>query len=206
VNATGLLALLLQYPDGEILDARDDIVAAVRESRASLHDQDPLIGFLSWWRDTPVYELQSSYVDTFDLGRRCSLHLTYCLFGDRRERGMALLRLKGRYKAHGLTITDVELPDFLPVMLDYAAMDADGEVLLGEHRVPLELLRAALHEERSQYEAVVAAVCSLLDPLTPEQEAQARQIAKDGPPMETVGLEPFAPPDVMPLVPGELRR
>jgi nitrate reductase delta subunit len=53
---------------------------------------------------------------------------------------------------------------------------------------------------------VVAAVCSLLDPLTAEQEAQARQIAKDGPPMETVGLEPFAPPDVMPLVPGELRR
>jgi len=206
VSETGLLALLLQYPDGEVLDARADIAAAVRESWASLHELDPMIGFLSWWRDTPVYELQSRYVDTFDLGRRCSLHLTYSLFGDRRERGMALLRLKRRYAAHGLTLTDAELPDFLPVMLDYAAMDPDGEVLLNEHRVPLELLRAALHEEQSEYEAVVAAVCSLLDPLTAEQEAQARQIAKDGPPMETVGLEPFAPPEVMPLVPGELRR
>jgi nitrate reductase molybdenum cofactor assembly chaperone NarJ/NarW len=206
VSETGLLALLLQYPDGEVLDARDDIVAAVHESWASLAEQDPLFGFLSWWRVTPAYELQSRYVDTFDLGRRCSLHLTYCLFGDRRERGMALLRLKRRYAAHGLTITEAELPDFLPVMLDYAAMDPDGEVLLNEHRVPLELLRAALHEEQSQYEAVVVAVCSLLDPLTAEQEAQARQIAKDGPPMETVGLEPFAPPEVMPLVPGELRR
>jgi len=206
VSDTGLLALLLQYPDGEVLDARDDIVAAVGESWASLPEQAPLIEFLSWWRDTPVYELQSEYVDTFDLGRRCSLHLTYCLFGDRRERGMALLRLKRRYRAHGLTLSDAELPDFLPVMLDYAAMDPDGEALLSEHRVPLELLRAALHEERSQYEAVIATVCSLLGPVTPEQEAQARQIAKDGPPMETVGLEPFAPPDVMPLVPGELRR
>jgi nitrate reductase delta subunit len=206
VSATGLLALLLQYPDGEVLDARDDIAAAVRESWPSLHEEDPIIEFLSWWRDTPVYELQSRYVDTFDLGRRCSLHLTYCLFGDRRERGMALLRLKRRYAAHGLTLTDAELPDFLPVMLDYAAMDPDGLVLLNEHRVPLELLRAALYEEQSRYEAVVVAVCSLLDPLTAEQEAQARQIAKDGPPMETVGLEPFAPPEVMPLVPGELRR
>lgn len=206
MSATGLLALLLQYPDGEVLDARDDIVAAVRESWASAPEQDSLMGFLSWWRDTPVYELQSSYVDTFDLGRRCSLHLTYCLFGDRRDRGMALLRLKHRYAMHGLTLTDAELPDFLPVMLDYAAMDPDGELLLGEHRVPLELLRAALHEERSQYEAVVATVCSLLGPVTQEQEAQARQIAKDGPPMESVGLEPFAPPDVMPLVHGDLRR
>jgi nitrate reductase delta subunit len=200
------LALLLQYPDGEILAARDDIVAAASESGVPVGSSEPLARFLAWWRDTPAYELQSTYVDTFDFGRRCALHLTYCLFGERRERGMALLQIKARYAVRGLSLSETELPDFLPVMLDYAASDPDGERLLGEHRVSLELLRAALHDERSPYEDVVAAVCELLGPATPEQLEQARKIAKDGPPMETVGLEPFAPPDVMPVVQGELRR
>ncbi len=201
-----LLALLLQYPDSEILDARDDIVAAVHESHSSLRDDQALSEFLSWWVATSEYQLQSAYVDTFDLGRRCALHVTYALFGDRRERGMALLRLKARYAAHGFALSDAELPDFLPVMLEYAAADADGDALLSEHRVPLELLRAALHEGHSPYEAVVAAACSLLGVLTEEERAQARQIAAEGPPMETVGLEPFAPPDIMPEMSGDLRR
>jgi nitrate reductase delta subunit len=201
-----LLGLLLQYPDDEILAARADIATACRARLVSPARTESLNDFLSWWAAAPPYDLQAAYVNTFDLGRRCALHLTYPLFGDRRERGMALLRLKHRYATHGFTLTDAELPDYLPVMLDYAAASPDGTAVLADHRVPLELLRGTLHESGNAYGAVVDALCELLSPLTQEQCAQVRRIAAEGPPMETVGLEPFAPPDVMPAMPGELRR
>jgi nitrate reductase delta subunit len=201
-----LLALLLQYPDTEILEARQDIAAACWTMLGVPARHEALDEFASWWVETPPYELQSTYVETFDLGRRCALHLTYPLFGDRRERGMALLRLKHRYATRGFTLSGTELPDYLPLMLEYAAADPDGEALLVEHRVPLELLRAALRDTASPYAAVVEVLSGLLGELTEEQRLQVGRIAAEGPPMETVGLEPFAPPDVMPAMPGELRR
>jgi nitrate reductase delta subunit len=198
-----LLALLLQYPDEEIMQARGEIVTATRELQELCVQDRALDGFLGWWAASPPYVLQATYVETFDLGRRCALHLTYPLFGDRRERGMALLRLKHRFATHGLSLRDGELPDFLPVMLEYADADPDGVALLIEHRVPLELLRAALGEAQSPYAAVVEAVCGLLGELTDTELVQVQRIAAEGPPMETVGLQPFAPPDVMPETAGE---
>ncbi|MGA2283247.1 MAG: nitrate reductase molybdenum cofactor assembly chaperone [Candidatus Dormibacteria bacterium] len=198
-----LLALLLQYPEVPILDAREEIVEAIRELAQQGLGELGQGSFVAWWLETPGWELQSAYVDTFDLGRRCSLYLTYPLLGDRRERGMALLRLKHRYALHGLELSDRELPDFLPVMLEYAASEPDGEALLAEHRVPLELLRAALDDLGSAYAAPVAAVCALLGPLSDADRDQAQEIAEHGPPMETVGLEPFAPPEVMPVDPTD---
>lgn len=198
-----LFALLLQYPDPEILDARAEIAEAIRTLPEPRHGEPGLNRFLAWWLETPGWELQATYVDIFDLGRRCSLHLTYPLFGDRRERGMALLRVKHRYVLHGLELNDRELPDFLPVMLEYAAGEPDGEALLAEHRVCLELLRAALEDLGSAYADPVASVCALLGPLSDAERDQAREIAEHGPPMETVGLEPFAPPEVMPAAPAD---
>lgn len=201
-----LLALLLQYPDDAILDGREDVRAACRAMEVEPPSGGTFRDFAAWWAETPEYSLQAAYVDTFDLGRRCALHLTYPLFGDRRERGMALLRLKHRYATHGFALGGTELPDFLPVMLEYAAADPDGEALLAEHRVPVELLRAALHDCASPYAAAVDLLCDLLGEPTDEQRAQVERIAAEGPPMETVGLEPFAPPDVMPAMHGEVRR
>ncbi len=201
-----LLALLLQYPDSEILAARGEIAEAVRSLGEPWLCEATFERFLSWWVAMPGWELQSTFVATFDLGRRCSLHLTYPLFGDRRERGMALLRLKHRYAAHGFELSNTELPDFLAVVLEYAASDPDGEALLAEHRVSLELLRAALEDAGDPYAAPVAALCSLLGPLSATEAARVQEIVRHGPPMEEVGLEPFAPPDVMPRGDGGMRR
>lgn len=201
-----LLALLLQYPDGEILAARGEIAEAARSLDEPCLGEAAFERFLSWWVGMPGWELQSAFVATFDLGRRCSLHLTYPLFGDRRERGMALLRLKHRYALHGFQLSAAELPDFLAVVLEYAASDRDGEALLAEHRVSIELLRAALEDAGDPYAAPVAALCTLLGPISAPEAERVHEIAQHGPPMETVGLEPFAPPDVMPRRDGEMRR
>jgi nitrate reductase assembly molybdenum cofactor insertion protein NarJ len=87
-----------------------------------------------------------------------------------------------------------ELPDYLPVVLEYAATGdlADGLALLQEHRAGVELLRLALHDVGSPYASVVEAVCALLPGPSPEDEAAARRLARTGPPQESVGLEPYA--------------
>ena len=104
--------------------------------------------FCEWWAGTGELELQQHYVETFDLHKRSGLYLTFYGEGDKRERGVALLRLKRLYRSAGLPLEGSELPDFLPAMLEFAAAApaGDGEIVLREHRAALELVRAGLHE------------------------------------------------------------
>ncbi len=134
-------------------------------------------------------ELAAHYVETFDLDRRCCLYLTYYADGDTRRRGASLAALKRRYRAAGWELMEDELPDFLPVVLEFAALDATGAEVLREHRVGLELLRAALERRGSPYALVVGAVCGTLPPATAEQRAEVRRLAAGGPPAESVGRQ-----------------
>jgi nitrate reductase molybdenum cofactor assembly chaperone NarJ/NarW len=137
-------------------------------------------------------ELQEDFVRTFDFDRRASLHLTYHTFGDRRQRGLELVKLKRRYAEAGLELRDAELPDYLPVMLEFAALDPErGEALLNEHRAALELVRARLHDRGSRYAEVLDRIVGALPRATRAQIARARRAAEEGPPAELVGLEPF---------------
>ena len=140
------------------------------------------------------------YVETFDLRRRASLHMTYYAHGDTRERGMALLRLKKLYRAAGLPLDSGELPDHLTVMLAFAALAPDGygEALLAEHRPAIELLRLSLHDLGSTYAHVLDAVAALLPALSVSERSEVARLARDGPPDEAVGLEPYGPPEAMP--------
>jgi nitrate reductase delta subunit len=187
-----LLSLLLQYPGEELLAARAELAGAADE---------PVARFVEWWAREPAGELQRAYVETFDFTRRNSLYLTYHVHGDRRQRGVALLRLKQRYAAAGLELLDGELPDYLPVMLEFAAFAPPdiGLAALAERRDAIELIRASLHRAGSPYALLLDAVAGLLPGLTGAQAARVRRLAAEGPPSEEVGLEPFAPPEVMPM-------
>ena len=135
---------------------------------------------------------QEEYCRTFDFDRRATLHLTYHTCGDRRQRGLELVKLKRRYAEAGLEPATGELPDYLPMMLELAALEpAAGEALLNEHRPALELVRARLHERGSPYADVLDAVVDALPRATRGQLARARRVAEEGPPTELVGLEPF---------------
>jgi nitrate reductase molybdenum cofactor assembly chaperone NarJ/NarW len=139
-------------------------------------------------------------VQTFDLKRRCGLYLTFYGLGDKRERGQALLRLRKLYRAAGLPQDGSELPDYLPLMLEFAAHAPDrrGERLLREQRPALELIRSALHDEHSPYAQLLDALAHLLGAPAQIDRARAARLAAQGPPGELVGLEPFAPLEVMP--------
>ena len=110
----------------------------------------------------PIMELQSWYVQEFDLSRRHALHLTYWTDGDTRRRGEVLAAIKQTYRDSGLLVDLAgELPDYLPMVLEFAAVGApaSGVALLNTYRASLELLRIGLAEDKLPQAGVVAAVC-----------------------------------------------
>jgi nitrate reductase delta subunit len=188
-----LLSVLLRYPDRRLVDARRELAAAAAGN-------PPLERFVGCLAASTQSELERRYVETFDLRRRSALYLSYYVHGDTRKRGMALLRLKRLYAAAGLELTSGELPDYLPLMLEFAALApaGAGETLLREYRPSLELLRASLRDADSPYADVLDVVCGGLPRLTALEREHVRRLAQDGPPDEQVGLQPFAPPEVVP--------
>jgi nitrate reductase delta subunit len=201
-----LCSLLLSYPDEELLGARDALRGAVADLPRSAA-ADSLGRFLDWWERTDSVEIAQHYVETIDLHKRSGLYLTFYSDGDKRERGSALLRLKRLYRAAGLPLEGTsELPDYLPVMLEFAAAASEGrgEIVLREHRAALELVRLSLRDLGSPYADLLDAICETLGAPSAAERALAGRLAASGPPQELVGLEPFAPPEVMPEV--EARR
>jgi nitrate reductase delta subunit len=194
-----LCSLMLSYPDEELLDARRELSGAVGELPAS-PARSALERFCGWWAGEASLTLQQHYVQTFDLDKRCGLYLTFYGEGERRERGQALLRLKRLYRTAGLPLEGTELPDYLPVMLEFAAAATPEQaaLVLSEQRAAIELIRLSLAERQSPYAHLLDAVCVQLVGLSAADRMGLEKLIAQGPPHELVGLEPFAPPEVMP--------
>ena len=110
--------------------------------------------------------------------------MTFYSHGDRRERGLVLLRLKKLYRAAGLPPDEAELPDYLPLMLEFAAA-ADperGDLVLREHRPALEVIRLSLHDRQSPYGCVLDAVCELVGGLSAAERLSLDRLLAQGPP------------------------
>ena len=200
-----LCSLLLRYPDVTLDAAAPELRAAVAELPRG-DAQEALERFFVWRDGTPAPARAEHYVEAIDLNKRSGLYLTFYSDGDKRERGSVLVRLKQLYRAAGLPLEGTELPDYLPVMLEFAATapGGRGEIVLRENRAALELVRAALHDLGSPYAHLLDAVCAAVGDASAAERALAGRLAAGGPPQELVGLEPFAPPEVMPA--AESRR
>ncbi len=193
-----IASVALRYPETDSMAGRADLVALAGSLPAG-RTTAGVRAFLSWWASQEPIALQEAYVETFDVHRRCSLYLSYYLYGDRRQRGQEFVRLKRLYESAGFRLAGRELPDYLPLVLEFAALEpSTGAAVLAESQVGLELLRAALQVSRSPWAAVVDAVCEGLPELDDAGAALVRRLVAEGPPGEQVGLEPFGPPEAMP--------
>lgn len=196
--ACAAMSLVLRYPSTDVLARRrelDEVLANLGDSPA----ESGVRRLLDWWLAIPDGELERTYVETFDLGKRCCLYLSWYLYGDRRQRGQEFVRLKHLVEVAGYRLAGRELPDFLPLLLEFAAREPEpGMSLLAEYGVGLELLAAALHDAESPYADALDAIRLGLPPLDRAGREVVRRLAAEGPPTESVGLEPFAPPEVMP--------
>jgi nitrate reductase delta subunit len=187
-----LAALLLEYPTADLLAMIPQLRAAAAEVGEPF--AVPLGRLIDHLAGSTLTELEATYVETFDLRRRCSLYLTYYAYGDTRKRGVALVEVKQAYRAAGWEVADEELPDHLAVLLELASADGGQETglrLLLTHRAGLELLRLALTDAGSPYAGALVAVCATLPPLEGEDREAVALLAAEGPPGEDVGLEPY---------------
>jgi nitrate reductase delta subunit len=102
-------------------------------------------------------------VETFDRGRSTSLHLFEHVHGDSRDRGPAMIDLVNTYAAAGLMLTEGELPDYLPVVLEFASTQppAQAKAFLGEIAHLVNSIFGALLARRSRYAAVMGALLDL---------------------------------------------
>ncbi|QXJ32218.1 nitrate reductase molybdenum cofactor assembly chaperone [Saccharolobus shibatae] len=112
-----LISLLLQYPDEETLNKLSEIIRSIREKGRGDPIMDLAMRFLS---EDPIM-LQEEYVQNFDLNQKFSLYLTAWELRDRRERGMRILELKKKIQEAGFKLPDKELPDYVPLLLEFMA-------------------------------------------------------------------------------------
>ncbi|MFD9789886.1 nitrate reductase molybdenum cofactor assembly chaperone [Streptomyces sp. NPDC059070] len=185
-------SLLLGYPGRTWTDRLHTVRTALEPVPGP--EVGHLLRFCAEVADTAPLALAAQYVATFDRsGRRC-LYLTYYTDGDTRRRGASLARIKSLYREQSWLVPEDELPDHLPLMLEFAARSPEAGVpLLCEYRPALELLRYALEAHHSPYTGVVEAVCRTLPGPRPAGRDAALGLARTGPPVELVGLQPYPP-------------
>ena len=164
MNTFRLLGLLLSYPQPGWLGQLDACRAILEEE--GLLTGKPLkavLSFMDMLEQRDLYALQEEYVSTFDRGRAHSLHLFEHIHGESRDRGQAMVNLSDTYAKKGLYIDRAELPDYLPLFLEFlSCCDAREAIdLLGE---PVEVIAAIgqrLKEKDSPYSAVFEALEAL---------------------------------------------
>jgi nitrate reductase delta subunit len=159
-----VLAHLLRYPDAELRAHLLELRDALRDERALTHSRLAEIDhLLDRLRAQPGLESEAQYVELFDRGRGTALHLFEHVHGDSRDRGPAMISLAQTYEQAGLFLRPGELPDFLPVALEYASTQppAEARAFLGEVAHLLRVIFTALVKRESPYASVLAALLDL---------------------------------------------
>lgn len=159
-----ILSALLRYPDEAVQQAAPELAGVLAEDglmspeqRASLQ---PLLDALA---STDLLDAQERYVGLFDRGRAVSLHLFEHVHGESRDRGQAMVDLRDRYEAQGLEITAKELPDYLPLFLEYLSVlpSAQAAEELAQPGVILSALAQRLEERDTPYAAPMRILADL---------------------------------------------
>ncbi|MEE2525709.1 nitrate reductase molybdenum cofactor assembly chaperone [Hyphobacterium sp. HN65] len=161
-----VLAALLNYPTQEIAAAAPEFGPALAEEALIPDRQIRVLEKLAdQLAERDLYDLQERYVQLFDRSRSLSLHLFEHVHGESRDRGQAMVDLKALYEAHGLEPAANELPDFLPLFLEFLSTQAldEARALLGEAVHVTDALADRLSKRDSIYASVFRALGSLAD-------------------------------------------
>ena len=174
-----VLARLLSYPGGELRSHLPAMRDALRAERAltvgRLAELEVLMETLS--SGDPL-DTEAVYVQLFDRGRATSLHLFEHVHGDSRDRGPAMIDLAQTYDQAGLTLTPGELPDYLPVVLEFVSTQPPREAraFLSEMAHIFNAIFCALQQRQSAYASVIGALLELAG-----EKAQAVKLAPEEP-------------------------
>lgn len=156
-----LLSALLSYPDEALVEA----IPSINERLRSGFEASEAIVIDNFLRDLAVQDLTDAkgiYVQTFDMTPEHALHLTHHLFGDDKNRGPALIDLSEHYRGYGLDIAanegdPNELPDHLPLMLEFCAQldEEEARTFLSQWAKVLGQLASNLEKSQSGYAPLI---------------------------------------------------
>jgi nitrate reductase delta subunit len=149
-----ILSVLIDYPDDELLLNLEQVKSTLDEPQCANNQERKILHeHIEWMQSQQALELQGQYVNTFDMADGHTLCLTHHLLGDDRDRGPALVDLQEFYKSTGWQAVENELPDYLPMILEYAStLDEMGaRVFLHDAVDAISILANNLEKNASPY-------------------------------------------------------
>ncbi|MBT8407044.1 MAG: nitrate reductase molybdenum cofactor assembly chaperone [Deltaproteobacteria bacterium] len=180
-----LLSILLQYPDDEFILSLEELKEAVAQVPQT-EQRERCVTFLGYLGSNSLIRLQEEYTSTFDLNPSTCLNLTYHKWGDSKERGNALVDFHRLYHQAGYESSTGELPDYLPLVLEYLSLKRNGDhssnvdrivpalaglirqkqgtsatSLVGQYCEEVEAISSRLQEAGSVYAGLLAIVTDL---------------------------------------------
>lgn len=176
-----VLARVLDYPDALLQQHADEMIDVLQvPAELTAAERAAVSEFIAELGAMELLEAQSRYVETFDRGRKISLYVFEHVYGESRDRGPAMIELKRAYHEHGLFIDTRELPDFLPVFLEFCAQlpEAAARDWLVETTHILQRISVRLTERGSGYASAFTVLLRLLG-ADPAPEALADMAGKE---------------------------
>jgi nitrate reductase delta subunit len=170
---------LLSYPDAELRAELNDMrIALHRDNALTGQRQAELNVFIDNLERADVLQAEADYVETFDRGRATSLQLFEHVHGDSRDRGPAMIDLAQTYEKAGLYLAPDEMPDYLPVVLEFVSTQPPREAraFLGEMAHIFNAIFNALQQRNSAYASVLGALLELAG-----EKAHAVKVTPDEP-------------------------
>jgi nitrate reductase delta subunit len=177
-----VLGLLLSYPKPEWVAHLDELESVlVQENVLPRKHLSAVLAYTGELKTSDIYSAQEEYVATFDRGRSHCLHLFEHIHGESRDRGQAMVNLASAYEEKGLFIGQAELPDYLPLFLEFLSLCPAEEALalLGEPIDIIATIGARLRERKSPYAALFDATVAL-SRVKPDQEKIREVLAEGG--------------------------
>ena len=167
-----VLGLLMSYPKPEWVAHVDECeVLLMQEKFLPKKQLQAVLAFTTELKTADLYAVQEEYVATFDRGRSHSLHLFEHIHGESRDRGQAMVNLSDAYEENGFFIDQAELPDYIPLFLEFLSLCPVDEAvnLLGEPVDIMATIAARLQKRNSSYAVLFDALVAL-SKVKPSQE------------------------------------
>ncbi len=158
-----IASLLLQYPDREFADWAGEIREA---AEICFEDREfrTIEKFLNAISKKTLLELQECYCSAFDLNPSTCLNLTYHKYGDGKDRGVALARLREEYEKSGYETATSELPDFFPLVLEFLSVcdESSRRKLLGDYSAEIAGIGCRLKDAGSVYSHLFESISGMI--------------------------------------------
>lgn len=186
------LSALLCYPELELKEAAEEIGAVLEReailSPRALEAIRPLLADLKEW---DIYDLQERYVLLFDRSRTLSLNLFEHVHGESRDRGPAMVDLLETYRRGGFDLVGPELPDHLPILLEYLSTRPleEARELLADAGHILAALAERLKRRESVYAPVLAALTEFAGVAESDEMVRELLAVKDDDPEDLAALD-----------------